>query len=341
LQQAQTAGRPVRKDGRVLALALSRDDIFGVVALIDPKGSAREAEHVALEHGATVLAMELARLRSLAETELRLGRDLLDELLAGHQTRDVLKRARALGYDLDQVHRVVVVEGESRDRDEEYFFHAVRRCARDEGIGSLLGVRAGTVVILAGAAGDWERLRTTVLSDMGRGICRVGVGGLYDSLEVLPRSYREAQMALKTQKAARLGDRATVFDDLGVYRILSGVDDPDTVERYVRDWLGALLDYDGRKDSEMVATLSGYLECGGSYAGAAKALSVHRSTLRYRLERIREVSGHDLGDPDTRFNLQLATRAWATLQAMRQLHPRPDQAASSTVETSSSSRRVR
>jgi sugar diacid utilization regulator len=341
LQQAQTAGRPVRKGGRVLALALSRDDIFGVVALIDPKGSAREAEHVALEHGATVLAMELARLRSLAETELRLGRDLLDELLAGHQTRDLLKRARALGYDLDQVHRVVVVEGDSRNRDEEYFFHAVRRCARDTGIGSLLGVRAGTVVILAGAAGDWERLRTTVLSDMGRGICRVGVGGPYDSLDDLPRSYREAQMALKTQKAARLGDRATVFDDLGVYRILSGVDDPDTVERYVRDWLGALLDYDGRKDSELVATLSGYLECGGSYAGAAKALSVHRSTLRYRLERIREVSGHDLGDPDTRFNLQLATRAWATLQAMRQLHPRPDQAASSTVETSSSSRRVR
>ena len=90
-----------------------------------------------------------------------------------------------------------------------------------------------------------------------------------------------------------------------------------------------------------MATLSGYLECGGSYAGAAKALSVHRSTLRYRLERIREVSGLDLGHPDTRFNLQLATRAWATLQAMRQSHPRPDQAASSTVETSSSSRRVR
>jgi DNA-binding PucR family transcriptional regulator len=86
--------------------------------------------------------------------------------------------------------------------------------------------------------------------------------------------------------------------------------------RYVRDWLGPLIDYDARKDSELVVTLSGYLECGGSYDGAAKALSVHRSTLRYRLERIREVLGHDLGDPDTRFNLQLATRAWATLQAM-------------------------
>ena len=45
---------------------------------------------------------------------------------------------------------------------------------------------------------------------------------------------------------------------------------------------------------------------------------VHRSTLKYRLRRIREVSGYDLGVPDTQFNLQLATRAWRTLQALRQ-----------------------
>jgi sugar diacid utilization regulator len=317
LRRALTAGHPVREGDRLLALALSGEDVFGVVALVDPRGSAGEAEQVALEHGATVLAMELVRLRSLAETELRLGRDLLDELLAGHEVQDALKRARVLGYDLGQAHRVVVVEGHSQTRGDEYFFHAVRRCARDMGIGSLLGVRAGAVVILADGTGDWERLRTAVLSDVGRGSCRVGVGGSYDSVGDLPRSYREAQMALKAQRAARTGDKATVFEDLGIYRVLAGVEDPAVMDRYVREWLGALIDYDARKDSELVATLSGYLECGGSYDGAAKALSVHRSTLRYRLERIREVSGHDLGNADTRFNLQLATRAWATLEALR------------------------
>jgi sugar diacid utilization regulator len=316
LRKALTAGRPVRKGGRLLALALAQEDIFGVLCLVDPENLAGEAEEVALEHGATVLTMELARLRSVAETELRLGRDLLDELLAGHATQGVLERVRALGYDLDQPHRVVVVEGHGRTRDEEYFFHAVRRCARDLGIGSLLGVREGAVVILADAAGDWERLRSALLADVGRGRCRVGVGGPYDSIGDLPRSYREAQLALKTQKVARTGEGATVFDDLGVYRVLSGVEDQGVVERYVREWLGELIDYDARRDSELVATLAGYLESGGSYHGAAKALSVHRSTLRYRLERIREVSGHNLGDADTRFNLQLATRAWATLQAI-------------------------
>jgi len=50
---------------------------------------------------------------------------------------------------------------------------------------------------------------------------------------------------------------------------------------------------------------------------------VHRSTLKYRLRRIREVSGHDLGLPDVQFNLQVATRAWRTLRVLRETSPRP------------------
>jgi DNA-binding PucR family transcriptional regulator len=43
---------------------------------------------------------------------------------------------------------------------------------------------------------------------------------------------------------------------------------------------------------------------------------MHRNTLKYRLQRIHEISGFDLADADSRFNLQLATRAFHTLQAL-------------------------
>ena len=119
------------------------------------------------------------------------------------------------------------------------------------------------------------------------------------------------------QDATRTADGATVFDDLGIYRILAGVEDASSVERFVREWLGALLDYDETKNAELVPTLTQYLECGRSYDLTAEALSVHRNTLKYRLRRIREISGQDLSDSGTCFNLQLATRAWATLAALR------------------------
>ena len=132
-----------------------------------------------------------------------------------------------------------------------------------------------------------------------------------------PLSYWEAELALRMQKAAGGPDRVTLFDDLGIYKILATAGDTSAMERFVTEWLGSLIDYDAEHGTPLVLTLSEYLDCGGNYDASARALSVHRSTLKYRLGRIRQVSGYDLGVPDVQFNLQVATRAWRTLQALR------------------------
>jgi DNA-binding PucR family transcriptional regulator len=123
-------------------------------------------------------------------------------------------------------------------------------------------------------------------------------------------------LAMKVQDIAGKSEQATVFDDLGVYRILANVEDTAGIDRFIRQWLGNLLDYDARRGGELVLTLCRYLDSGRHHETAARALNVHRSTLKYRLRRIREVSGHDLGVPETAFNLELATRSWQTMQAL-------------------------
>jgi sugar diacid utilization regulator len=317
LRRALREGRPIREGGRLLALASPRADVVGVLALVDPAATAGDQELFALEYGATVLSMELVRLRSLAETELRLRRDLVEELLAGTDEAGALARANALNCDIERTHRVIVIEGRARAQDQDFFMHAVRRAARSTSVGSMLVSRGNTVVVLSDRVVPWEEFRAAVLTELGGGRCRIGVGGPCDRPRDFPRSYREARLALKMQQAVRGSDQAIAYEDLGVYQLLGEVEDSAAVERLVRHWLGALLDYDARKHSELVSTLSHYLECGGSYNATAIALCVHRSTLKYRLQRIREISGLDLADPDTHFNLQLATRAWRTLQAMR------------------------
>lgn len=317
LRRALREGRPIRDRDRLVAVASPRGDTVGILALIDPSGTASNQDLVALEHGATVLAMELARLRSVAETELRLRRDLVEELLAGTDEDSALARAQALGYDLERPHRVVVVEGRNRTGDEEAVFRAVRRAARDLGVGSLVVARRDHVVVLAHSELSWDGLREAVLTELGGGGCRIGVGGGCRRPSDVPRSHREAGLALRLQHVAGAKEGVTVYDDLGIYEILSHVDEPDVVDRFVRRWLGPLVDYDDRKGSDLVATLTRYLECGGHHAATAAALTVHRSTLKYRLQRIRELLGRDISDADTRFNLQLATRAWQVLQALR------------------------
>jgi Regulator of polyketide synthase expression len=66
------------------------------------------------------------------------------------------------------------------------------------------------------------------------------------------------------------------------------------------------------RKGNLVATLRAYLET-GEQQQAAQRLRVHPNTLRYRLDRIREISGVDLEDPETRLNLAVALRVQALL----------------------------
>jgi sugar diacid utilization regulator len=319
LRQAMDAPGPVRDGDRLISVARLSGTPVGVLVLADPDRSAGEAERVAIEHATTVLAMEVARLQTVNESRARARSNLVLELVIGEEGPGAVNRAQALGYDLGRPHRVIALEGPPGAGEEiEVFLDAVRRAAAAHRVGSLLAARLTDVILLADAEACWQGFRASIAAELHGAYCCVGVGGRCHEVGDFPRSYREAQLALRMQKAVGGSDQVTLFDDLGVYQILATDTDASAMESFTRDWLGALLDYDGVHGAQLVRTLSEYLDRGGSYDSTAAALSVHRSTLKYRLRRIREVSGYDLSSPDTKFNLQLATRAWRTLQALRQ-----------------------
>jgi DNA-binding PucR family transcriptional regulator len=85
------------------------------------------------------------------------------------------------------------------------------------------------------------------------------------------------------------------------------------VDTFLRQWLGRLIDYDAARHTTLVRTLAEFLDRGGSYDDTAAALCIHRSTLRYRLRRIRELTGLQLTDVENRLSLHVATRAWRVL----------------------------
>jgi sugar diacid utilization regulator len=322
LDRAVAATGPVRDGERLISVAALDGSPVAVLILHGTAGTVTDTERVAVEHATTVLTMEIARQQSVTQGEARMRVKLVLDLVGdtGADPGALLNRAQALGYDLGREHRVVLTEpaGASRDDDSDLFFHAVGRAARAVGVGSLLAPRLHDVIVLADAEVRWDLFWARVVTEMHGGRCRMGVGGRVLGLNRFPDSCQEAELALRMQKTAGGPERITLFDDLGIYKILATEGDTSAMERFVTEWLGPLIDYDAEHGSPLVLTLSEYLDCGGNYDASAKALSVHRSTLKYRLQRIRRVSGHDIGVPDVQFNLQVATHAWRTLQALRQ-----------------------
>lgn len=328
LRRLERELRPLHERGRVVALAMARPDVVGVIVLMDPDGTAGGAEVMALEHAVTVLAVELARLRGVVDAELRQRGELVNDLLNGMDDESAALRAEVLGHDLGRPHRAALVEGEAAGgpTEGEDFLHAVRGAARDRQLQALIGTRSSAVVILTGDDPDWVALREATLRELGGGTCRIGVGEPCDRPSELPRSYREAELALRLQASAAVADQVSEYAALGVFRLLAALPDQRDVRRFVRHWLGELIDYDARRGTELVRTLTEYLEQGGNYAVTSRRLSVHRNTLKYRLQRIRELSGLEPHTPDVRFNLQLAARAWATLSALDDDSPPPPSA---------------
>ncbi|TMC13606.1 MAG: hypothetical protein E6J29_06375, partial [Chloroflexi bacterium] len=100
-------------------------------------------------------------------------------------------------------------------------------------------------------------------------------------------------------------------NELGVTGLLASVAD-DRLLDFARRHLGPLAEHDRRRNGELVETLRAYLEAGEQQA-AARRLKVHPNTLRYRLDRIGEITDADLNDPETRLNLAVALRVQGLL----------------------------
>ncbi|WP_214367133.1 PucR family transcriptional regulator [Pseudonocardia sp. H11422] len=319
LRQAQRDGEATVRDGdHLLALACSRGQVLGVLALVDPDRTTTDRQAWALRHAAALLTTELAHQRAIAELELRLRRDLVEDLLTGVQDDSAYARAETLGHNLYPPHCVVVIDGAASDKA---LIRAVTRSAASLELSYLLTTRESTLVLIVEHTGEhgakrWNALHRRVTSALSGQNVTIGVGEPAHRPADIPRSWKEATRAHSVRRSSHRPQGVTTYDDLGFIRLLGATGGgTQDLDEFVQRWLGVLLDYDARHKSGLVKTLSTYLECGGNYDDTAAAVHVHRSTLRYRLARIRDLTGYDFHDPDQHLNLHLAIRLLSLMKA--------------------------
>ncbi len=70
----------------------------------------------------------------------------------------------------------------------------------------------------------------------------------------------------------------------------------------------ALRQLQQERQAELFHTLETWLDAGGNSVRTARTLHIHRSTLNYRLKRIREICGNPLSEPAARLDLLLALK---------------------------------
>ncbi|ORW90490.1 hypothetical protein AWB92_19920 [Mycobacterium sp. IEC1808] len=311
LRSISTRAGPVRYGDRLCVLIKPRTEILGVVALVDRVDEVDEDMLFALRYCSNVLGLELSHQRNLGELQLNLRRELVDDLLAGTDEHGAYARAEALTHDLRRPHYVVVIHS-GRGADNASIA-AVGRAAANLNLNYLAGRQGSLVVLLVDSHPVPDALHREVSRQLGGSTSAIGIGSRCDMPADFPQSLLRARRALSVRLNSANPRGASDYFELGFYHLIDAAHAAGVVDEYVRQWLGALIDYDAAKSADLVHTLSHYLECGGNYDESAAELHIHRSTLRYRLGRIADLTGLDLRDVDTRFNLHAATRVWRFL----------------------------
>jgi sugar diacid utilization regulator len=135
----------------------------------------------------------------------------------------------------------------------------------------------------------------------GQARVRGGLGGEHPGLRGISRSYLEAQQAVEVGRKLRPEAPLHHYDEVAPYLVLA--QNPMVAERYVHHVLGPLVGADSR--GALMETLEAVL-AQGTVKNAAAALRLHRHTVLYRMEKLRELLGADLDEPILRQRLQLA-----------------------------------
>ena len=129
----------------------------------------------------------------------------------------------------------------------------------------------------------------------------------------LHRAGTEALLAANVAEAR--GIEQLSFEETGAYRLLLPAmsEDPSELQGFFDETVAPLVDYDEQYETELVRTVESFLDADGNVARTAERLFTHRHTIRYRLERVRELSGLDVSSTDGRERLSLGLKAMRVL----------------------------
>ncbi len=267
----------------------------------------------AAEHAAVVSALYLTHQRALSVQEARLGYAFVDALLEGQfePTPHALERSRLLGFDPNGRYRVALLRLEAQtplsSEDfvrREQLLEGLKRRLEDLKIAALFSVTLALIPLILPEESRgkplplerlWQELTERFPHPLSLAVARVETGW-----QGVGRSYREALSLLRHVPAGQMRTHA----ELLLPRVLAG--DSAAQSDFLEQLFGPLrLERGGEA---LIQTLLALTRGGFHLKKTALELGVHLNTLRYRLDRVRDLSGLTLEDSETRFRLQLAQK---------------------------------
>ncbi|SDH43230.1 PucR family transcriptional regulator [Nonomuraea jiangxiensis] len=286
----------------------------GRIVAHSPTGEIRDSDVGILERAATVAALVVTRQEAVNAVESKYRADFLRDVLTGRAgaTERVTARARAFGWDLARPVTVLVAEldpeGDERSAQDRLVACWTAAMRRHDPRGAVAGF-SHEVVAVVDASLDAARVAkdaASAFAEVPPATFSTGTSRPSPGAETLPEAYSQALKAARVGRQLHGPGAVAHFDQLGVYRLLSLVNDTEELHAFVRETLGPLASDDDAENADLRRTLQVLLETNLNVAETARRLHFHYNTLRYRIGKLERLLGNFTDDPHLRLNLTLA-----------------------------------
>jgi sugar diacid utilization regulator len=276
----------------------------------------------------TLIASEVERVRAPERASEEASTNFQRAVLARRidDADDLIARGKELGTDLASGASVAVVRAHARTPTEDDWrrrlLAVASRGARSISSGSISSATDTdpdvVVLLVPDADGDTgRRVASAVLRELEAGLAgfAFAIGRsrrVQDPLD-LQRAYNEALLALNVVEGD--SERTTLaYEETGTYQLLLPyMSDPAELKRFYAETVRPLVAYDEQYETDLLGTLATFLDCDANVNATASRLITHRHTIRYRFERVRELTGLDVSSTDGREKLSLGLKAMRVL----------------------------
>ena len=276
----------------------------------------------------TLIASEVERVRAPERASEAAATSFQRAVLARRirDREDLIARGKELGTDLSSGGTAVVIRAHPRSPTEDDWrrrlLAVTARGARSVAPGAIAAPAeddAGEIRILVpdpdGEAG--RRVTAAVTRELESGLAgfafAIGRSRRAADAVDLHRAGNEALLAANVVEGET--ERSTLgFEETGTYQLLlPHMNDPAELGRFYDETVRPLVAYDEQYETDLLGTLSAFLECDANVNATAARLITHRHTIRYRFERVRELTGLDVSSTDGREKLSLGLKAMRVL----------------------------
>lgn len=321
---------------RLIAPIIVAGNIYGYISVFESPDRKIEAiDYRAVEHAATVIALEMLKEKGQSETEKRMQTELLNDLLQNNYSsaKTIAKRASYLGWDLTKDYLTIVIDIDDLEsyylnleyQDESHIQavkEEIKKIVRWEMVmenkDPILINQSDSLIIFYNCQNLKTKqqqqqksltfarhIRRLIVKNIPDIMISIGIGNFYPEIKGLRQSYKEASQAIKIGKKIYRENGVYHYDELGIFKILVELDNYDVLKEFRQEILGPVLDESG---AELLETVDVLLNNLGNKTQAAAELNIHRNSLNYRIKKFSELLGRDLNNSDNLLDIYLAIK---------------------------------